>query len=662
MSTSAPSSAPPPAALRRRTLLPGLLTRLGLLLTLAAAVRYFWWRATETMNPAAPWFFYLFLAAELVGFIEVVLFFVTTWRRTRYDPPPARAGWTVDVFIPTYNEPVALLRDTVVCAVSMRYPHTTWVLDDGNRSEVEAMARELGARYLARPEHLHAKAGNLNYALARSEGDLIVTLDADHVPMPNLIDDLLGFFEEDRVALVQANQDFYNLDSFQHTTDWADQAAWQQQELFFNVIQPGKDALGAAMYCGSPAMIRRKALEEVGGFATETVTEDMHTSLRMQQRGWEVRYHNRTVARGLAPQTYDAYNTQWHRWGLGAMQVFRKERILTHPRLRLGQRVAYLASFYFYWASLQKAFFLLVPALCLFTGIFPLRASAGAYFGHFLPFLALSLASTVALQGGVKGFLLTERYNLIKLGSMLRALRGLVTREARFKVTPKAQASAAAWRRLLPYFGLIGLLAGAIVAGLLKLPGAATRFEFWAYAVNIFFAAFFLYLLVPGIVLALRRHELRGSYRFPQRLDLPVRFRPAHQPDAVWTESYARNLNRFGLSLTLDRALDRHALLELEIPLPDRVVRTVGSVRWNESFARGDATRHANGIRFDAIDPADQDAIALHVFWEIAPRHGELMTLTSWAQSLGAEPRTGERDAVVPAFEPASQVAGQGAR
>lgn len=612
------------------------MTRLAILLALAFAARYFWWRATDTMNPVAPWFFYLFLAAEIIGFIEVVLFFATTSRRTRHTPPAAAPGWTVDVFIPTYNEPVSLLRDTVVCAVNMRYPHTTWVLDDGNRADVEAMARELGARYLARPEHVHAKAGNLNYALARSEGDLIVTLDADHVPMPNLLDDLIGFFTDEQVGLVQANQDFYNLDSFQHKTNWAEKAAWQQQELFFNVIQPGKDALGAAMYCGSPAMIRRTALEAVGGFATETVTEDMHTSLRMQQLGWEVIYHNRTVARGLAPQTYEAYNTQWHRWGQGAMQVFRLERPLTHPKLSWGQRIAYLASFYFYWASTQKAFFLLVPAFCVLTGIFPLSATAPEYFAHFVPYLVLSLVATVGLQGGMRGFLLTERYNLIKLGSMIRALGGLYRRQTTFKVTPKTQSGAAPWRRMIPYFVLIGLLGTAVVVGLLKLPVATGRYEFWAYAVNVFFAGFFLYLLVPGIILALKRQELRGTYRFPQRLDLPVRYRPAGDPGAAWSESFARNLNRFGLSLTLDQALARHEMIELQIPLPDRIVQVMGSARWNKAFRQGDGQRHANGIRFDEIDAADQDAIALHVFWEIAPRHGELLTLTNWAQQLGS--------------------------
>lgn len=628
------SGAAPSASLTaRRTILPPLAIRVAILLALAFSARYFYWRISETQNPAAPWFYVLFLVAELVALVEVVLFFATTWRRGVHAPPPPRPGRTVDVFIPTYNEPVSLLRDTVVCAINMRYPHRTWVLDDGNRADVAAMAKELGAEYLARPEHRHAKAGNLNYALARSEGELVVTLDADHVPMPDLLDELVGFFDDPRVGIVQANQDFYNLDSFQHDTNWAEQAAWQQQELFFNVIQPGKDALRAAMYCGSPAILRRRALDAVGGFATETVTEDMHTSLRMQKLGWETIYHNRTVARGLAPQTYDAYNTQWHRWGLGAMQVFRLEKPLTSPGLTLGQRVAYFASAYFYWTSFQKAFFLLVPAFCVLTGIFPLSTTATAYASHFLPFLFFSILATAGLQGGFKGFVLTERYNLIKLGSMLRSVMGLFQREATFKVTPKARAAAAGWRRLVPYFVLIALLAVAVGAGLARIATATDLFSFWAYGVNVFFAAFFLYLLVPGIVLALRRREQRGTYRFPQRLDMPVRFRFAGDPDAPWSETFARNLNRFGLSLTLDAALDTDRLVELEIPLPDRVVRTLGSVRWNESFKKGEVVRVANGIRFDEIAMDDQDAIARHIFWEIAPRHGALLTLTSRAQA-----------------------------
>lgn len=615
---------------------PGLLTRLAVVLAVVASIRYFGWRATETMNPAAVWFFYLFFAAELVAFGEVVLFYLTTWRRRHHSPEPALPGRSVDVFIPTYNEPIAVLRDTVVCAVSMRYPHTTWVLDDGNRPEVRALAQELGCRYLARTDRAHAKAGNLNHGLAHASGDFVVTLDADHVPMPDLIERVLGFFEDHRVAIVQANQDFYNLDSFQHATNWEDRAAWQQQELFFNVIQPGKDAFRAAMYCGSPAMLRRAALDEIGGFATETVTEDMHTGLRLQRRGWEVIYYNRTVARGLAPQTYDAYNTQWHRWGLGAMQVFRLERPLTGRGLTLGQRLCYLSSFYFYWTSFQKLFFLLVPVFCVATGLFPLRTDPERYLEFFLPYLGLNLLATVALQGGLSGFLLTERYNLIKLGAMMRALSGLVQRRAQFRVTPKARSDAATPRRVLPYLVLESLLGLAIVGGVIRILSAPGLFEFWAYAVNVVFALFFLYLLVPVVVLALTRREFRTNYRFPKRLDLPVRFRLLGASDSAWGETYARNLNRFGLSITLDLGLPRDTQMELELRLPDRAVHAVGSVRWNSRFQNRGAARFANGLRFDKIDLEDQDAIARHLFWEIAPLHGELLTMTQRAQQLPA--------------------------
>jgi cellulose synthase (UDP-forming) len=610
--------------------------RIAMVLAIVASLRYFAWRATDTMNPAVVWFFYLFLAAELVGFGEVLLFYLTTWRRRIHESAPALPGRTVDVFIPTYNEPVALLRDTAVCAVSMNYPHTTWLLDDGNRSEVRELAVELGCRYLARTDRSHAKAGNLNHAMRHSTGDFIVTLDADHVPQPDLIDRLLGFFESPKVAIVQVNQDFYNLDSFQHATDWEDQAAWQQQELFFNVIQPGKDALGAAMYCGSPAMLRRTALEEIGGFATETVTEDMHTGLRLQKRGWEVIYYNRTLARGLAPQTFEAYRTQWHRWGLGAMQVFRLERPFLGAGLTLGQRLAYLSSFYFYWTSVQKLFFLLVPVFCVATGVFPLLTGAGQYLEYFVPALALNLLATIALQGGVTGFVLTERYNLIKLGSMLQALSGLVRKKAQFRVTPKSKSDGATFLQVLPYVLLVVLLAGSVVAGGFRIFAARDPDELWAYAVTVAFALFFLYLLVPVVRLAFKRRELRNIYRFPQRLELPLKVRMAGAGGTAWAETYARNLNRFGLSITLDTGLVRDTHVDLEIRLPDRTVHAVASVRWTSRLELDKGIRFANGLRFERITPTDQDAIARHLFWEIAPRHGEQLTMTHRSQQLTA--------------------------
>ena len=176
--------------------------RLLVVLTIPFTLRYFFWRAGMTMNPAARWFFYLFLAAEMLNFLEAALFYFTTWKPAHHAVPALLPGRTVDILVATYNEPVHLLRETLVCAVSVRYPHKTYVLDDGNRPEVRALAAELGCNYVARENLLHAKAGNLNNALQHAEGEFVVTLDADHVPMPDLIDQLIGFFADDKVAAV----------------------------------------------------------------------------------------------------------------------------------------------------------------------------------------------------------------------------------------------------------------------------------------------------------------------------------------------------------------------------------------------------------------------------------------------------------------------------
>lgn len=347
------------------------ISRVTIVLAVIFTARYFFWRATTTMNPAARWFFYAFIVAEALNFLEAFLFYVTTWSPTRHAVPSPLIGRTVDVFITTYNEPVELLRETVMCATVIRYPHKTYILDDGDRPAVKELAEEFGCGYLARVERTHAKAGNLNNGLQHTTGEFIVTLDADHVPSPDLIEQVIGFFRDENTAIVQTAQDFYNLDSFQHKMNWRTRVGWQQQELFFNVLQPGKDRFNAAFYCGSPAMLRRSALEEIGGFATGTITEDMHTGLKLQKKKRTVLYHNKTLAFGLAPQTYIGFATQWQRWGYGCMQVMRAENPVFGRGLTLGQRLCYFASMYFYWMSYQKLLYLLTPIVALLAGVFP---------------------------------------------------------------------------------------------------------------------------------------------------------------------------------------------------------------------------------------------------------------------------------------------------
>jgi len=276
--------------------------------------------------------------------------------------------------------------------------------------------------------------------------------------------------------------------------------------------------------------------------------------------------------------------------------------------------------------------------------VFPLLTDPSQYLQYFVPALLLNLVATVALQGGINGFVLTERYNLIKLGSMLRALSGLVRSKAQFKVTPKAKSGAATIWQALPYLVAIALLGFSVIAGGVRISNATGPNELWAYAVTVTFALFFLYLLVPVVALAFKRRELRTNYRFPQRLDLPLRARKVGAGDLEWLESYARNLNRFGLSITLDTQLARQSEIELEIRLPDRIVHAVASVRWSSRLQLNTGHRFANGLRFERIAQEDQDAIARHLFWVVAPRHGKQLTMTHRSQQPATAASPGRID------------------
>lgn len=603
------------------------------LLTIALGCRYLWWRATSTDNPAAHVFWILFLVTETLGFVSTAGLMTVIWRQRFWRVPETLPGRTVDVFITTYNEPVELLRDTVQSAVAMCYPHRTLLLDDGNRPDVADLAAEFGCVYLGRANNQHAKAGNLNNGLANSTADFIVTLDADHVPEPTLIDEIIGFFREDRTAIVQANQDCYNLDSFQHEVDWRARSGWQMQELFFSVIQPAKDGFNATIYCGSPAMLRRSALDDIGGFATGTITEDLHTGMRLQKRGWKVRYLNRSLARGLAAQTFAGFASQWRRWGVGSTQVLRLENPIFGRGLSLGQRFCYLTSYeynvVFSWVRLFSACTVIFAS---FTGIFPMLSAPLAFATFYLPYLVVNIAATSVVSGNWRTPFLMDRYNFVKIHATLTALSGFFTRDATFQVTPKSRAPATPLRQVLPYVVALFLIYTSVVWAVIQAWEANNEEQFWAYIVTASFGVYFFAVTSPAIARVLRRREARATYRFPQGLDIQARYRvmrlDAQGKSSLGGLTFARNLNRRGVSLTLDEELPIGSFVEVDLSMADRRIHAFGQVAWTQPFLAQGRQRYANGIRFLVSDLMDGDAIMRHLHHTISPRHGELLTMT----------------------------------
>jgi cellulose synthase (UDP-forming) len=323
-------------------------------------VYYLWWRASSTLNPHALFFSWLLWAAEAFGVLSYLLF---AWMTQNILPKKpfknAPPGLAVDVFIPTYNEDPQILEATLTGCKKIKYPHTTYLLDDGRRDEVRRLAQRLGTHYITRPTNEHAKAGNINHALPLTRGEFIVILDADMVPQPNFLHRTLGYFSNPRLAFIQLPQEFYNQDSIQHDRH---RPEWHEQALFYRVIQPGKNYTNSAFWCGSPSVVRRSALVDVGGVATETVTEDIHTSVRMHSRSWDSLYLNEPLAYGIAPQTIHAFLQQRLRWAQGTMQLYRsKDSPLWKKGLTWKQRISYFSSFLAYFESFQKLILILIP-------------------------------------------------------------------------------------------------------------------------------------------------------------------------------------------------------------------------------------------------------------------------------------------------------------
>ncbi len=412
------------------------------------AIWYLLWRL-GSFNREAMFFSVTLYVAEVYGLIGSALHVFMVSRLTRRDPLPVIKGRSVDVFIPTINEPVDLIRKTLIAAKNMDYGHVTWLLDDGRRPEMQALAAQYGVRYLAREGNEHAKAGNLNYALAHSEGDFICIFDADHCPQRNFITNTIGYFADENVAFVQTPQDFYNLDSYQHRQGKGNKRIWTEQSLFFRVIQRGKDYWNAAFFCGSCAIVSRSALESIGGFATGTLTEDLHTSLRLHKKGYRSIYMQQSMAYGIAPSNIAPFLSQRVRWGQGAMQVWRMEGILSARGLTLAQRLNYLASVLTYFDGWQKGLFYMAPAIVLFTGIMPIDAINSEFLLHFIPYYLLSYLVFEEVGRGYGKMFYIEQYNFGRFFAFAWATLAWFGSNRAFKVTDKSLSRNQVSKRML---------------------------------------------------------------------------------------------------------------------------------------------------------------------------------------------------------------------
>lgn len=507
-----------------------LLARIVAVLALAVTAVYLAWRLVATIDPAVWWVSLPLYVLELHAALGLGLYVFSLWdlRAQAAALPVGETGLRVAVLIPTWNEPAEVLVPTIAAAVAVRPAHETWVLDDGDRLEIARLAADLGARYLRREDRSHAKAGNLNHALGVVDADVVGVLDADHVARPNFLTDTLGYFDDPLVALVQTPQDFYNLESFEHSRT-AVRDGFNEQSLFYRAILAGKNRWRAAFWCGTNALLRVRALKEVGGVATGSVTEDIHTTIRLHAAGWRTVYHNAVLARGLAAASAGQYLLQRHRWGTGAMQVLRADNPLTVKGLSVGQRLAYAFTLFGWFDAWRSLGYLLLPVVVLFTGAVPIRAPLATFAAAFVATFTLQQVTLWLLGRGWQRPWLAILFDLMRLPSNLAATSNLFRRRAvGFQVTPKGRTGERPRRAAAPRILWVAAAASAAaalwfvatVAGRTPLhygvPAAASGAAGWL--------AFNLALVVAAIgrIKAVRYgSERRASVRFP--VSLPAR-------------------------------------------------------------------------------------------------------------------------------------------
>jgi cellulose synthase (UDP-forming) len=601
-----PSAVPAPESRRRRWSV-----RAIALLALAVTGGYLVWRATATLDPSVPWLSLALLALEVHAALGLLLFTFSLWDVDRRPQPAASTDISgrIAVLIPTYNEPPEILLPTIAAAIAMRLPHETWVLDDGARPEIARLATELGARYLARPTHEHAKAGNLNHALAIVDAEFVAVLDADHVASPDFLAHTLGYFADPTVALVQTPQDFYNRASFEHAATGSEQDAFHEQTLFYRIIQPGKNRWNAAFWCGTGAVVRVAALREIGGVATDTITEDIHTTIRLHRHGWRTIYHNEVLARGLAAGDAETYQAQRLRWGTGAMQVLRTENPFTVPGLTAGQRLGYAATLLGWFDAWRSLGFLLLPIAVVLTGAVPIRADAVTFGLAFGLTFVLQQAALASLARGAHRPILSVLFELVRLTPNLRATLTLVTRgRPRFTVTPKGRLGDGRRRAHVP-FALRAVVATSVLAAAwfaLTLLGRTPIHYGVPWAV----AAAFGWMVVNAALVFLAITRVRSARFAPERRS-SVRFELAQRGQFAELDCEVLDLSLTGARIAISGAPQPNRTHRLELSLGGRHIAIDATER---SHRVADDGRLILGLAFADEITAERAELALALF------------------------------------------------
>ncbi|QNI98182.1 glycosyltransferase [Synechococcus sp. RS9902] len=432
-----------------------------ILLISGLSLRYWYWRCTASLNldsSVSTSLSGLLLLAEGWLLITGLLPLWLAWRRfpdRRRDVQQLHRDWQasewrphVDILVPTYGEPLAVLQRSLLGCTQQSYPRTSvLVLDDSGREEVKRLAEQLGCRYLHRPERLHAKAGNLNAGLSRCDGELVAVFDADFIPQQRFLEQSIGFLLDPDVALLQTPQSFINADPVMRNLRME---SWllPDEESFYRWIEPVRDGWGAVVCAGTAFVVRRRALDGIGGFVEGALSEDYVTGIALRAQGWKLLYLQQKLSAGLTAESMEDFVRQRQRWANGTLQSL----ALTHGPLRAhglspGQRLAYLEGVIHWLNNLPRLVLMLMPLSYGLLGVAPILLDQRAIIELMLPLWGTVLLSIGWLNRNSRSALLTELTSwVLTVPLVVSLICNVLGSSIGFRVTPKhRQRSRGGW-------------------------------------------------------------------------------------------------------------------------------------------------------------------------------------------------------------------------
>ncbi|MDU9394835.1 UDP-forming cellulose synthase catalytic subunit [Pseudomonas sp. zfem002] len=557
--------------------IPGRLTVLAMIaLSLIATLRYVYWRLTDTLgfdNWLDMFFGYGLVAAETYALVILAFGYMqTAWplkRKPKILSLPPEQWPVVDVFVPTYNEELSIVKLTVLAAQAMDWPRDklrVHILDDGRRDEFREFARQIGVSYIVRDNNRHAKAGNLNEALKITDGEFVAIFDADHVPTRSFLQVTMGWLVADpKLSLLQTPHFFFSADPFEKNLDTF-RSVPNEGELFYGLVQDGNDLWNATFFCGSCAVIRRTHLLEVGGVAVETVTEDAHTALKLNRRGYNTAYLAIPQAAGLATESLSRHINQRIRWARGMAQIFRTDNPFTGKGLSFGQRVCYVNAMLHFFYGLPRLVFLTAPLAFLIFDAKIFHASALMITAYVLPHIFHASLTNSRIQGRFRHSFWNEVYESVLAWYIMRpVLVALINPKiGGFNVTDKGgiiEKDYFDWKLARPYIVLLVLNLIGIVCGVVQLfigdPDATVTL-----IINLGWTLYNVIMTSAAVAVASESRQVRTEPRV--HAELPVRL---SLPDGRVIECSTVDFSQSGMGLKLPADLALSKDLEVQVTL-----------------------------------------------------------------------------------------------